>query len=405
MVLQQEQVRAPQPPLSPPPINKPPASKRLVGIIILLLFIIGAETAIIYAQSRANQRIEAQSEKALGQFLKSGSQAATGTGSNVLLSHVRFCWSRQICIDTDRLTAQAIPYKGNTVNFDDLKSFIVNVQNANVAINPQTLQGMFNESVFNYPGSNLRDLTVGIEKAGGQNHVKLAGSLKYLFLWIPFEMDTNLSVDRKTNTLVIAVNNLQVFGIIPATWLIEFKPFNLQKLLTLPPNKHLIVRDNLMMVKPFGLFPPPRVNGTISGIAVTPKLIRLGFSGKSHVFDPLPPGAPNYIYLEGGNTRFGRLGMNGSEIRVLDRNPKNAFQFSLMNYLSYLPGSDVKIQPDGSVEVVMSDHQTLAEHAVPVQPPAPTTSRVAKQNLETGKNKAANLFDKAKAKTKQILGL
>jgi hypothetical protein len=259
--------------------------------------------------------------------------------------------------------------------------------------------------VFNYPGSNLRDLTVGIEKAGGQNHVKLAGSLKYLFLWIPFEMDTNLSVDRKTNTLVITVNNLQVFGIIPATWLIEFKPFNLQKLLTLPPNKYLIVRDNLMMVKPFGLFPPPRVNGTISGIAVTSNLIRLSFSGKSHSFETLPANAANYIYLEGGNTRFGRLGMNGSEIMVLDRNPKTAFQFSLMNYLSYLPGSDVKIQPNGSVHVVMSDHQALAEHAVPVQPPAPTASRVAKQKVNSGKAKAENFFDKAKAKTKQILGL
>lgn len=144
-------------------------SKLIVGsIITLLLIIIAIETFIIMEQKRVNQRIEAHSAEALGKFLKQGKMAATGSGANILFKNVQFCWSKRVCINTNQLTATVQPINGGgTVMFDDLKSFMVNVHNAQVLISPQTLQGMFNESVFNYPGSNLRNLTVGIQKAGG----------------------------------------------------------------------------------------------------------------------------------------------------------------------------------------------------------------------------------------------
>lgn len=395
-------------------VSQFPSRKRWIALSIVLLLIIAIETGIIIAQGQANRRIEAQSAQALGKFLKSGEQASSGIGSDLLLRNVRFCWSKQICVNTNQLTAQAVPLDGKSaVNFDDLSGFMVNVRNATVQISPRTLQGMFNESVFNYPGSNLRDLSVGIEQAGEQNRVKLAGSLKYLFLWIPFEMDTNLSVDPKSNTLVIAVNTLEVFGVIPATWLIEFKPFNLEKLLTLPPNKHMIIRRNLMMVKPFGLFPPPRVNGKISDISVTPKLISLSFAGTNHNFQPMPDAsAKNYIYLENGSTRFGRLGMINTQIQVIDQNPGNLFQFSLLNYQDYLPESKVQLQPNGSVKLTMADHGNLAEPSAKSTSKAPTPGRVINQKLQSGKDKTETVVDKAgnaikktTKKVKDTLGL
>lgn len=406
MVLNQEKVRTPKPPGRPPVIIKTPVNKGLVALVILLLVLLALETAIIVAQSQANRKIEAQSEQALSRFLRTGhGQASSGVGSRILMKNVRFCWSKQVCINTDRLTAKALPLNGRSaVNFDDLKSFIVDVDNATVLISPKTLQGMFNESVFNYPGSNLRDLTVGIERLGGKNHVKLNGSLKYLFLWIPFEMDTNLLVDHKTNTLVIAVNTLHVFGIIPATWLIQFNPFNLEKLLTLPPNKYLTVHKNLMMVKPFGLFPPPRINGTMSGIAVEPNLISLSFKGVEGTLQPMPdPTAKNLIYLQGGTSQFGRLEMVDTQIQVIDKNPATPFQFSLLNYSQYLPGSGVKLEPNGAVKVMMADHTNLSAS------PIGSVNRGRNQNVKTepltGKPKPENFIERSWRKIQHVLGL
>lgn len=377
-------------------------AKLIVGAVItILLIIIAVETFIIIEQKRVNQRIEAQSEEALGKFLKQGKPAASGGGANILFKNVRFCWSKRICIDTSRLTATAKPLnQGNTVVFDDIKSFMVKVHNANVLISPQTLQGMFNESVFNYPGSNLRNLTVSIEKAGGANHIKLAGSLKY-FLWIPFEMDTNLRVDKKTNTLVISVNTLEVFGFIPATWLIELKPFNLDKLLTLPPNRHLTVHDNLMMVKPFGLFPPPRIDGQMSAIFVTPTLIQLQFNGTNPAFSNIPkPGSANFIYLEGGNAQFGRIRMLDTQVQVVDQRASDLFKFSLLNYLNYLPSSEIKLLENGGVLAYMPDHQGIPDMADQVEHPKNDPRLQNKQNqTEMG------IWQKTKNKVKGWLGL
>jgi hypothetical protein len=351
----------------PPPIaiaNLPQRRTRyIVGALIgFLLLVILFETIIIVEQKRVSQKIEAQTDQALGKFLKQERPADTGAGTDIMFRNVRFCWSQNVCINTPQLTATAIPMtQGGHVVFDNIKNILVAVHNANVFISPKTLQGMFNESVFNYPGSNLRDLTVGIEKTGSANHIKLTGSLKY-FLWIPFEMDTNLSVDQKNNALVISVNTLKVFGFIPATWLIEFKPFNLDKLLTLPPNRYLTVYHNLMLVKPFGLFPPPRISGKMASIAVMRDLILLRFSGTDPAFAHIPqPSQPNFIYLQGGNAQFGRIQMLDTQLQVNDQNTSDFFKFSLLNYQHYLPLSQVRLQESGAVVVQMPDHKNIPD--------------------------------------------
>lgn len=334
--------------------------RRITGIVIaLLMLIIAFETAVILEQRRVTQQMEFQAQQAFGRFMKQGKAASPSKGANILLHSVQYCWSRETCILTDRLSATAIPlHSGTDVVFDDLKSFILQVHNGTARISPKTLQGMFNESVFNYPGSTLRNLTVTIRKAGQSNRITLAGSLKY-FLWIPFEMDTNLKVDQASNTLVISVFKLTVFGFIPATWLIELKPFNLEKLLTLPPNRYLTVHQNLMMVKPFGLFPPPRINGKMSGITVLPSMIQLSFTGKEPAF---PDALQNdSILLQGGNTQFGRIRIMNADVKVQDLNSNDVFRFSLLNYLDYLPKSQVKLGSDGSVRLTMPDNNSIPD--------------------------------------------
>jgi len=350
-------------PSTPPQRQKEVPTKKSMAlgtVIGLLSAIVLFETFIIWEQRRVNHEIAAQNAEAFGRFLKKGVVGDNQVGTNILFKNVRFCWSPAICVNANQLTATAQPF-GNKrkVYFDNLNSFLVRVHNATVLISPTTLQGMFNESVFNYPDSSLRDLKVTISPDAGENRVKLAGSLKYL-LWIPFEMGTQLKVDKESNTLVIAVEDLKVFGIIPAKWLLNFQPFNLEKLIHLPPNQHLIVHGNLMMVKPFGLFPPPHIDGKISTVHVMSKWIELEFAGKDPAFSNIPQsGASNFIYLQGGNAQFGKIGMLGAQVQVIDKNPRDLFQFSLLNYLSYLPHSDVQLTDMGGAVLVMPDHAKI----------------------------------------------
>lgn len=324
--------------------------KTLTFIFIALALI---EAAVIFQQRQVCKEVEAQSAKILNKFLTEDASVKAGTiGVPIRLQNVKFIWSDKVYINSGNMAVKAVPVSGAVVDFDNLNSFLLNVQQSDVLIRPSVLEGMFNESVFNYPGSKLRDLKVSIVHGDKHNNVKLTGSLDFI-LWIPFEMLTNLAIDKTTNTLVIDVQDIKVFGFIPANGLIELKPFHLQKLMSLPANRYLTVDQNRMMVKPFGLFPPPRINGTMSDIVVGEQMIRLSFSGNS--IDAPRANSANYVYVKGGRSKFGNFQMLNSDILVEDQSPATPFSFSLQHYADMIPRSQVTVKNTDAARVVMPD--------------------------------------------------
>jgi hypothetical protein len=326
----------------------------VAGLAIAILFlVVVAESFFLYEQREAIRATEAQSARLLTTFLQGDTAQASGaSGVAIRLQNVRFKWSNKVYIDADNMAVRAVPVQGSTVDFDDPNSFHLNLQQSVVEIHPDVLEGMFNESVFNYPHSKLRDLKVTLREDDNEHAVHVTGKVNIGF-WIPFKMNTRLLVDTKTNTLVIDVDDIKVLGVLPATALIKWKPLQLESLLSLPPNKSLMVDGNRMMVKPFGLFPPPRVDGTMSEVTVDGKVVRLRFAGR-----PIPApesSAKNYVYLKGGTSQFGHFCMRDTDILILDQDPSDPFIFSLLRYAEMIPKSDVDLHDTKSVRVAMPD--------------------------------------------------
>jgi len=224
---------------------------------------------------------------------------------------------------------------------------------------------MFNESVFNYPGSKLRELKVTMTEEDGKPNLRLNGILK-VGLWFPFQMDALLSIDRATNTLVIEGKNVKVLGILHVTKLIRWKPLQLQNLMSLPPNNSLMIDKNRMMVKPFALFPPPRVTGKMSDVTVDKDGILLKFAG-----NPIPaPQVParNYVYLKGGSSQFGNFRMLDTDILILDQDPRDSFVFSLLRYADMVPRSEIDVGNLKAVRVMMPDFRGTAGQGPLAQP-------------------------------------
>ena len=330
--------------------------RRLVmALFVLLLIVIAAQGFLLYLQRAGGRAGKAQSDRLLNTFLQ-GDTAQTGGGPSVhiRLQNVRFKWSDKVYIDTGNMAMRAVPVQGAIVNFDDLESFHLIVQQSVVHIRPDVLAGMFNESTFNYPASRVRDLKVSIEKDDkGERLVVLNGRVNVV-AWVPFTMYTHLSVDTKSNTLVIAVDHLKTLGIIPITKLIRWTPLHLDRMIALPPNKTLMVDGNRMMVKPLGLFPPPRINGQIASVEVGDNSISLTFAG-----DPIPApvsSAKNYVYMRGGTSQFGHFRMVDTDVLILDQNQSNPFVFSPVHYVEMLPRSTVELPDMKSARITMPDY-------------------------------------------------
>src|SRR4029077_12327846 len=124
-----------------------------------LLAIVAVESLLLYLQWSAHRAIATQSDKLLATFLKGDTlQAPQSRGVPMRLQNVRFKWSDQVYIDTPNLAVRAVPLEGPAVNLESLDSFLLMIQESEVRLTPKVLEGMLNESVFNYPGSKLRDL-------------------------------------------------------------------------------------------------------------------------------------------------------------------------------------------------------------------------------------------------------
>lgn len=326
----------------------------VIALFLLLLAVIAAESFFLYQQWSVSAATKAQSDKLLTTFLQGDTaQTAGGSSVHIRLQNVRFKWSDKVYINTGNMAVRAVPVQSATVDFDDLESFHLDVQKSVVLIRPDVLAGMFNESIFNYPESRVREFEVKITKDDkGARLVELRGKVNFV-AWIPFTMATELSVDTKTNTMVITVDHLKVFGIIPATKLIRWTPLHLDRVISLPPNKSLLVDGNRIMVKPFGLFPPPRINGKIASVKVDDDAISITFAGDAI---PAPASAArNYVYLRGGTSRFGRFRMADTDVLILDQNPSNPFVFSLRHYAEMIPKSTVEIPDTQSARITMPD--------------------------------------------------
>ena len=331
----------------------------LRSAIILLLVIVAGETFLLYLQESTHREIEAQSAKLLNTFLQQDTlQAARTPGVPIRLQNVRFKWSDRVYIDTADMAVRAVPIQGSLVDFDDLNSFVLLVQKSDVVIRPDVLEGMLNESVFNYPESKVRDLTVAMTEDDGQRALRLTGKIKVMF-WIPFKMNAHLSVDTKTNTLVMEGHDLKAMGL-PASRLIKMEPFQLEHLISLPPNRSLMIADNRMMIKPFGLFPPPRINGKIASVTIEANVIRLRFAGEA-ISAPEAAGN-NYVYIKGGTSQFGSFRMLQTDILIQDQNPDDSFVFSLLHYADMIPKSRIELADTHSARLTMPDFQEPADN-------------------------------------------
>ena len=323
----------------------------LVG---LLLVVVLAQSFLLFEQRTASKATEAQSAKLLATFLQGDTtQGAGASGVHIRMQNVRFKWSDKVYIDTNNIAVRAVPLQGSTVDFDDLSSFHLAMQQSVVVIKPSVLEGMFNESVFNYPESKLRDLKVTLTRSDNERVVDVKGSVN-VGIWISFAMTTHLAVDTKTNTLVMDVDHLNVLGVLPVLHIVKtWKPFHLENLISLPPNKSLLVDGTRLMVKPFGLFPPPRVDGRMSAVTMDDNGIRLAFAGSAI---PAPEAAAkNYVYLKGGSSQFGHFRMLDTDILILDQHPADPFVFSLVHYANMIPRSRIEVHDTRSVRVTMPD--------------------------------------------------
>ena len=237
--------------------------------------------------------------------------------------------------------------------FDDTSSFTVRIDSAEIAISVDGLSRLLNEHVFNYEGAPLEKLTVSTEG----DRLKVKGTLKR-GVSVPFTTVAEPRVDQDGN-LRLRTQSVSALGV-PAKRFLDFVGLELDKLMKLKPEHGVRVEGDDLILAPSRLVPPPRIAGRLSSVRIEPgTIVQIFGPGRAAPLHP-PLAQGNYMYYRGGVLRFGKLTMDDADLELIDRDPRDPFDFFQAKYLSQLVAGYSKTTPSQGLTVLMPDYHRLA---------------------------------------------
>jgi len=230
--------------------------------------------------------------------------------------------------------------------FDDQSSFSMEIDDAEVALDAASLTALVNRA---FKGSNLSDLRVSFD---GGNIVQRGRLSKGVT--VSFAVTASVAATSE-GQLIVHPLKVKAAGI-PATKLMGLFGVELQDLIKARPEAGITLHDNDMILDPTKLLPPPATRGRVVKAFVRgDRLVQVFGKGTAE----RPKGGGNYVWFRGSSIRFGRLTMSNADVKLVDMDPKDPFDFHSAKYNQQLVAGYSKNTPDGALRTYMPDYNDL----------------------------------------------
>lgn len=235
-------------------------------------------------------------------------------------------------------------YKSTPPVFDDKRSFILKIDSAVIGVRMDILANLMNSYVFAYPGAPLKNFHFKIEG----NQLKATGTVHKL-LDLPFEITGNLSA-TPDGKIRIHPTSIKTGGL-PVKGFMHVFGVELDEVIKAREARGLKVDDNDLILDPEHMTPPPKIRGKVTAVQIVGDEVILVFGGSKILSEAEiarlanSRSGGNYLYYRGGMVRFGKLTMTNADLKIVDANPKDAFDFSIDHYNQQLVAGYSKITP------------------------------------------------------------
>jgi len=291
---------------------------------------------------------------------KSSAPAALDTITHVHMQNVDFYVDPQIPLNIRRLNGTMRARTGGPVVFDDKKSFIIHLDDAEVGLTAPALSQLLNKYVFNYPGAPLKHLAVTTSR----RQIVLKGTLHKVAA-LPFEITATPSV-TSDGKIRIHPTRTEILGL-HVDQLMNGLGLTLDKIIDLRKAKGATVKGNDIFLDPNAILPPPTMEGVMTSVAVEGKLVVQRFGSPVPALIAPDATAANYLLFKGGSIRFGRLLMSDAELQIVDLDPADPFRFDLDRYLAQLVAGYSRTNASGGLEAFMRDVDKIGKETIEVR--------------------------------------
>jgi hypothetical protein len=203
--------------------------------------------------------------------------------------------------------------------------------------------------VFGYRGAPIRDLHLAVD--GDQLIQK--GKLGTL----PFTIRSTVSLTPAGEIRMHPVD-VKVLGI-NADGLMDRLGIQLDEMVKVQGGRGIRIEENDFVLDVARVLPPPRIQGKLTSVRLVPAGMIQYFGSR----DSLPSRrffgdtalVANYMSYHGSRIRFGKLTMAGTDLTIVDADPRDRFDFFLGRYHEQLVAGTHRTTPEDGLVVWMPD--------------------------------------------------
>jgi hypothetical protein len=240
--------------------------------------------------------------------------------------------------------------------FDDKRSFLLRIDSGTIGISADSLTDLMNNYVFAYPKAPLEKIGITIE----ENQIKMTATIhKVTDISVEIKGDLSATPEGK---LQLHPTSIKAAGI-PVKGLLNLFGVELDDLIKATESHGVKIDDNDIIMDPEMIIPPPEIRGKITAVQIEGNEV-IQFFGPANkpsgaAVSRLTPSrrrGANYMYYRGGTIRFGKLTMTNADLKIVDRDSRNAFDFSIDHYNRQLVAGYSKNTPSFGLVVFMPDY-------------------------------------------------
>jgi hypothetical protein len=246
---------------------------------------------------------------------------------------------------------------GKVPTFDDVSSYVIEIDSARVSMTAGSLTNLMNNVLFAGPNAPVRDLKIEIEGS----ELRQTGTLKK-GVSVPFTMRAAIDV-TSDGKLRLHPTSMKAAGIVPKG-VLDFFGLHLKSLLKVRPESPMQVSGDDLLLDPERALPPPRIRGKLTKAWIADGLVFEQFGGEKPTRSITPPvTSRNFMYYRGGTLRFGKLTMVDADLMLVDDDPTDPFDFSPAQYKDQLVAGYSKNTADNGLVTHMPDLSDIAKRA------------------------------------------
>ncbi|MEO8370122.1 MAG: hypothetical protein ABI806_13055 [Candidatus Solibacter sp.] len=276
---------------------------------------------------------------------------AGATPTQVEMVNVNIHLDESLIMRIKYLKGQFLPTKkGRPPTFDDKLSYVIAIDSAEIAVSMASMTHAMNTYVFNDPDAPLKNLKLSAEGT----ELKQTGTLKK-GIGIPFEMVGTMSPTPEG--LIRIHPNKTKAAHLPVKGLMKVLGLDMAKLINTRKTRGITVEENDLIMDPSAALPPPKIRGRVTSVAIVGDSIVQTFGKPSNVVPTRPPS--NYMAYRGGILTFGKLTMKDADMRLVDADPSDVFDFYPDHYNEHLVAGYSKTTASGGLIVYMPDYNKL----------------------------------------------